>query len=66
MGTADRVGERATPRSPRDVASVLLGAAEISLLAKDPHLAARAAWVLLRSDDMVSDGDAIEGRTTAG
>jgi hypothetical protein len=28
-----------------------MGTAEVLLLARDPHLAARAAWVLLRNAD---------------
>jgi hypothetical protein len=38
-----------------DVASVLVGAAEICLLERSPRLAIRAAWLLLRSTD---DSDA--------
>jgi hypothetical protein len=53
---------RPRARPKRDVAGVLLGAAEICLLSKDPHLAMRAAWVLLREDGVVSDADAMGGR----
>jgi len=52
---------RPRARPKRDVAGVLLGAAEICLLSKDPHLAVRAAWVLLREDGVVSDADAMRG-----
>jgi hypothetical protein len=48
-------------RRKRDVAGVLLGAAEICVLSKDPHLAVRAAWVMLRSDGVVTDADAMRG-----
>lgn len=37
----------APPR--RDFARVMVAAAEVCLLSRDPHLAARAAWVALRS-----------------
>ena len=60
------VNERPRARPKRDVGRVLLGAAEICLLSKDPHLAVRAAWVLLRSDGAVSDADAMRGRTIHG
>lgn len=59
---ASRAYERMRVRPKRDVAGVLLGAAEVCLLSKDPHLAVRAAWVLLRSDEVVSDADAMGGR----
>lgn len=54
--------ERTRVRPKRDVAGVLLGAAEICLLSKDPHLAVRAAWVLLREEGVVSDADAMGAR----
>ncbi len=45
-----------SPRPPkREVARVIRGAAELALFAKDPHLAARAAWVLLQ-DRPQADG----------
>jgi hypothetical protein len=47
--------------SKRDVAGLLRGAAEICLIGRDPHLAVRAAWVLLREQGM-SDGKALSGR----
>ena len=53
LRTGRRGSERAVAASGRDTARVIVGAAEVSLLARDPHLAARAMWVLLRSDDQV-------------
>lgn len=58
----DQRNVRPRARPKRDVAGVLLGAAEICLLSKDPHLAVRAAWVLLREDGVVSDANAMGGR----
>lgn len=46
--------------SKRDVAGLLRGAAEICLIGRDPHLAVRAAWVLLRERGM-SDEQALSG-----
>jgi len=37
----------------RSTAGRLLGAAEICLLARDPHLAARALWLLLKDQEPV-------------
>jgi hypothetical protein len=47
--------------SKRDVAGLLRGAAEICLIGRDPHLAMRAAWVLLRERGM-SDEQALSER----
>jgi hypothetical protein len=47
---------RQFPGSPRrDSARVLMGATEVLLLARDPHLAARAAWVLLKDPQQPRD-----------
>lgn len=48
--------QRLAPTPRRDVANVLVGAAEICLLERSPRLAMRAAWLLLRSSE-VSDAD---------
>jgi hypothetical protein len=49
-------GKRLTVSPGRDVAKVLVGAAEICLLERSPRLAIRAAWLLLRSNEE-SDAD---------
>jgi hypothetical protein len=40
--------ERGTYASRTYAGNVIRGAAEVMLLSRDPHLAARAAWVLLK------------------
>jgi hypothetical protein len=41
----------------RDASRVIIGAAEVLLFARDPHLAARAAWLLLKdSESTFGDG----------
>src|ERR1700686_282425 len=65
-GAVSNVAERPRARPRREVGRVLLGAAEICLLSKDPHLAVRAAWVLLRDKDAASDADAMGGRALPG
>src|ERR1700730_702920 len=65
-GAVSRVPAGPRTRPKREVGRVLLGAAEICLLSKDPHLAARAAWVALRSNDQVSDPDAMGARALHG
>jgi hypothetical protein len=48
-------GERAyAPR--RDASRVIIGAAEVLLFARDPHLAARAAWLLLKDQEPTFGG----------
>lgn len=52
-----RIGRgRDADTSRSSSARVIVGATEVMLLARDPHLAARAAWALLRGDDE-SPGD---------
>ena len=57
------------PRSPRaqapvrpehDTAGVLWGAIQVMLLSKNPHLAVRAAWVLLRERESTMDENTLE------
>ena len=45
----------APARPKRDTAGVLRGAMQVMLLSKDPHLAVRAAWVLLRERESTMD-----------
>jgi hypothetical protein len=40
---------------------VLRGAVQVMLLSKDPHLAVRAAWALLRERESTSDDSALGG-----
>lgn len=55
-------GERpSVPR--RDASRVLIGAAEVLLFARDPHLAARAAWLLLKDQEPTFGDDAGQGPT---
>jgi hypothetical protein len=42
----------------RDASRVIIGAAEVLLFARDPHLAARAAWLLLKDQEPTFDENA--------
>ena len=56
---------QASARPEHDTAGVLWGAIQVMLLSKDPHLAVRAAWVLLRERESTMDENALgEYRTT--
>ncbi len=59
--------QRSSSLPKREVASVLVGAAEICLLERSPRLAMRAAWTLLRSEPSdTAPGSPLEAVPEAG
>jgi hypothetical protein len=40
---------------------VIIGAAEVLLFARDPHLAARAAWLMLKEQESTFGENASQG-----